>query len=197
MLAINGVTAYKDGNRNSAEAVNAYLNLTAGAQAPYMPGTVVLDVTAQPGQNLYIIENLTANGPGGWAGTRIYTDINEARRELALLPEFKNPGEIIEDGKATLNDLVIREYTVKQPLPTRQGMVGPQAEYFKNAQGQTILTGQNYPGGGKQVELLIDTKGLDTKGALVWESYLNPQAQYEIGDRTLTPHPVVRKAQWK
>lgn len=171
MLAINGVTAYKDGNRNSAEAVNAYLNLTAGAQAPYMPGTVVRDVLAQPGQKLYIVENLTASGPGGWAGTRIYTDLNEARRELALLPEFKNPGEIVTNGKTTLDDLIIREYSVKQPLPTRQGMVGPQEEYFINSQGQTVPTGQRYPGGGKQMELLIDTKGLDTKGATVWESY--------------------------
>lgn len=156
-------------NRNSAEAVNAYLNLTAGAQAPYMPGTVVLDVTSQPGQNLYIIENLTATGPGGWAGTRVYTDINEARRELALLPEWKNA--FTEEGKMT--DLVIREYTVKQPLPTRQGTVGPQEEYFKNSQGQTIQTGQTYPGGGKQVELLIDTRKDVDKPTAEWRKYLD------------------------
>jgi len=121
---------------------------------------------------LYIIENHTASGPGGWAGTRIYTDINEARRELAFLPEFKNPGEIVVNGKATLDDLLIGEYTIKQPLPTRQGVVGPQEE------------------------LLIDTRGQNAKsGGTVWENYLKPQAQYKIGDRTLTPYPVVRKVQ--
>lgn len=143
-------------------------------------------------QKLYIIENLSASGPGGWAGTPIYTDINEARRELALLPEWKNT--FTEEGKMT--DLVICEYTVEQPLPTRQGMAGPQVEYFKNSQGLTIQTGQTYPGGGQQVELLIDTRGLDAKsGGTVWDKYLKPQAQYKMGDRTLTPYPVVRKTQ--
>lgn len=110
---------------------------------------------------------------------------------MALLPEWKNT--FSQEGK--INDLVIREYTVQQALPTRQGMAGPQEEYFKNATGQNVQTGQSYPGGGKQVELLIDT-GRGAKdpltGKTVWESYLKENAEYRIGDVTKTPQPVRR-----
>ncbi|ENO89831.1 hemagglutinin repeat-containing protein [Thauera linaloolentis] len=195
LLAINSVTAFKDGNRNSAEAVNAYLSLTSGAQAPYMPGTAVRDVLAQPGQRLYIIENASASGPGGWAGTRIYTDLNEARQQLALLPEWKNPQELIHEGNTIMDSLVIREYTVRQPLPTRRGMVGPQDEYFRNAQGELIQTGQQYPGGGQQIELLIDIRK-DTKdpatGKSLWQSYLLENSEYLVGDISRNPRPISR-----
>lgn len=112
---------------------------------------------------------------------------------MALLPEWKNT--FSEEGK--INDLVIREYSVKQPLPTRQGIAGPQEEYFRNAAGQNVQIGQSYPGGGKQVELLIDTRSqvLDSKTSdALWKSYLNPTAQYRIGDRTAAAQPVVRTA---
>ncbi|MDQ5960988.1 MAG: filamentous hemagglutinin, partial [Pseudomonadota bacterium] len=191
LLAINGATQFKDGSRNSAESVNALLELTNGSVAPYMPGTQVRDAIVGVGQKLYIVENASAAGPGGWAATKIYTDLNEARRDMALLPEWKNT--FSQEGK--INDLVIREYTVQQALPTRQGMAGPQEEYFKNATGQNVQTGQSYPGGGKQVELLIDT-GRGAKdpltGKTVWESYLKENAEYRIGDVTKTPQPVRR-----
>jgi hypothetical protein len=137
----------------------------------------------------------SAAGPGGWAATKIYTDLNEARRDMALLPEWKNQQELLVNGVPMLDNLVIREYTVQKALPTRQGMAGPQEEYFKNAAGQNVQTGQSYPGGGKQVELLIDTRShmLDSKtGDVLWKSYLNPTAQYRFGDRTVTAQPVVR-----
>ena len=92
---------------------------------------------------------------------------------MALLPEWKNQKEVIDKGLPTLDNLVIREYTVNQPLPTRQGMAGPQEEYFTGLSGQTVKTGQIYPGGGQQVELLIDM-GKDAKnpltGKTMWES---------------------------
>lgn len=116
---------------------------------------------------------------------------------MALLPEWKNQQELLVNGVPMLDNLVIREYTVQKALPTRQGMAGPQEEYFKNAAGQNVQTGQSYPGGGKQVELLIDTRShmLDSKtGDVLWKSYLNPTAQYRFGDRTVTAQPVVRPA---
>ena len=158
-----------------------------------MPGTPVRDALKDVGEKLYAIENASATGPGRWAVTRVYSDLNEARREMALLPAFKNQREVIEQGLPTLDDLVIREYTVKQPLPTRQGMTGPQEEYFKDAAGQSVKTGQIYPGGAQQVELLIDGQRFDpTTKDLLWKSYLNPTAQYRIGDKSMTALPVVR-----
>ncbi len=128
------------------KAVNALLEMTNGAIAPYMRGTQVRDVIVGVGQKLYVVENASAAGPGGWASPRIFTDLNEARREMALLPEWKNQQELVVNGVPTLDNLVIREYSVKQPLPTRQGMAGPQEEYFRNASGQNVQIGQSYPG---------------------------------------------------
>ena len=75
-MAVNGAMQFKDGNRNSADAVNALLELTNGAIAPYMPGTQVRDAIVGVGQKIYIVENASASGPGGWASPRIYTDLN-------------------------------------------------------------------------------------------------------------------------
>jgi filamentous hemagglutinin family protein len=187
LIEINGVLLFKAGNANRAEAVNGYLELTRNASAPYMPGTTVRDVVMQPGETVYIIENQFAQNPGGWATQRIYTDLNEARRELALLPEYKNLYK--EETSEFLGDLVIREYSVKQPLPSRQGVAGPQT----SPDG-----GLSYPGGGKQVEFLIDTRQytIDAKtGVPVWKGYLVEQQEYRIGDAQLQPYPVSRENQ--
>lgn len=134
-----------------------------------MPGTQVRDRLMQVRQKLYVVESASAGGPGNWAATRVYTDLNEARREMALLPEWKN--SFSDEG--AINDLVIREYTVRQPLPTRQGMAGPQEEYFRNASGDLVQTGQRYPGGGRQVELLVDVRKDSGKPTAEWRTYLN------------------------
>ncbi|MEZ5611491.1 MAG: hypothetical protein R3E45_13730 [Rhodocyclaceae bacterium] len=158
--------------------------MTRNANAPYMPGTTVRDVVMPPGETVFIIENKLASSPGGWATQRIYTDLNEARRALGLLPEYKNTYK--PDTGEFLGDIVIREYSVKQPLPTRQGIAGP----------QTTPDGElRYAGGGKQVEFLIDTrdKTKTVSRQPVWQTYLQGQAEYNIGDPGLTPHPILRE----
>jgi len=50
----------------------------------------------------------------------------------------------------------LREYTVKKPLPVREGKVGEQI---------VKETGEYRPGQGKQIELLIDKKD--------WKKYLD------------------------
>ncbi len=190
LIAINGVSLFKHNNSNSADAVNGYLSLTRNANAPYMPGTMVRDVVMPPGETVFIIENKLAPSPGGWATQRIYTDLNEARQALGLLPEYKN---LIEkqpiNGVTQLDDIVIREYSVKQPLPTRQGIAGP----------QTTPDGElRYAGGGKQVEFLIDTRKetLDplTRDPL-WESFLEGRSEYRIGDPSQQAAPISRGSQ--
>ena len=187
LLDINGVALFKAGNTNRAEAVNAYLDLTRNVSMPYMPGTTVRDVMLQPNQKVYVVENRFAVGPGAWSATQIYTDLNEARSALALLPEFKNQREVLANGTTMLDDLVIREYTVKQPLPTRQGVAGPQT----SPDG-----GVRYAGGGKQTEFLIDARS-DTKNPLtgkpVWQSYLQGSAEFRIGDPSKNPLPITRQ----
>lgn len=92
----------------------------------------------------------------------------------------------LENGKTQLNDVVIREYLVKKPLPTRQGVAGAQT----SADG-----GMTYAGGGKQVEFLIDTraKTLDLKtGDSLWRSYLDEVREFGLGDRAQSAKTVVR-----
>lgn len=64
--------------------------------------------------------------PGGWATNKQYASVEEARSELALLPEFKS------------GDLVLREYTILKNTPVRQGTVGE----------LTSANGNKYEGGG-------------------------------------------------
>jgi hypothetical protein len=58
--------------------------------------------------------------------------------------------------------------------------------------------GLSYPGGGKQVEFLIDTRKstLDpvTEDPL-WESYLEGRNEYRIGDPSLQATPIQRGSQ--
>ena len=104
---------------------------------PYLRGSNVTERLAQPGEKLYIIEYERQAIPGGWATTARYTSLEQARQELALLPEFKS------------GDLVVREYEVIKPMPVREGIAGPQT---------SRRTGVTYAGGEKQVEFVFDVK---------------------------------------
>ena len=88
-----------------------------------------------------------------------YTSIEEARKELALLPEFKDSS----------GDLVIREYTVKKQAPVREGKVGS----LKSENGQT------HEGGGDQIEFLFDRGNRNNPK---WEEFLSAGERIPLGD---------------
>ena len=111
---------------------------------PYERGTFVTERLAQPGETFYIIEYDRQVAPGGWATRKQYTSLKQARQELALLPEFKS------------GNLVVREYTVVNPMPVREGTVGSLT---------SALDGKIYAGGGMQTEFVFNAKK-------DWESYM-------------------------
>ena len=61
----------------------------------------------------------------------------EMRDALALIKEFKSPENCCD----------VVEITLKNSVPARSGIAGPQTEF-----------GKVYPGGAKQYELLMNTK---------------------------------------
>jgi hypothetical protein len=146
---------FKPGRTLAAEEANgrtlSYNNNALDPHPPYLEGTQVIDRLAQPGEKFYLIEFDRQGAPGGWATSTRYASLETARRELALLPEWK-------DG-----DLVVREYTVIKPAPVREGIAGP----------QTSNRGVTYHGGGKQVELVFDTKA-------EWSTYFSKPIEHEI-----------------
>lgn len=126
---------------------------------PYKNGTVTTERYLQPGEKFYSVEYPGQTAPGGWATPKQYTSIEQARKELALLPEFKDSS----------GGLVIREYTVKKPAPVREGTVG----------GLKSESGKIYEGGGDQIEFLFDR---GNRSNPKWEEFLSAGERITLGD---------------
>lgn len=107
---------FKPGRTLAAEEADArtisYNNNALDPHPPYLEGSQVIERLAQPGEKFYLIEFDRQGAPGGWATSARYESLETARRELALLPEWKS------------GDLVVREYTVTKPTPVREGIAG-------------------------------------------------------------------------
>lgn len=128
------------------------------AYAPWLATKPVKDTWLNPGEKIYMVNGRDAN-PGGWATNRQYTSLEEARNDLSLLKAFT-------DAKGPL---VIQEYTIKGPIPVREGHVG--------ALKSTTNPSESYPGGGLQWELLLD-KSLTENGG--WRNFLTLNQQTKI-----------------
>ncbi|MBA4288222.1 MAG: adhesin [Pseudomonas sp.] len=126
---------------------------------PYKNGTFTIERYLQPGEKFYSVEYPGQTAPGGWATPKQYTSIEQARKELALLPEFKDSS----------GGLVIREYIVKKPAPVREGKVGD----LKSENGKI------YEGGGDQIEFLFDR---GSRGNPKWEDFLSAGKRITLGD---------------
>lgn len=81
-----------------------------------------------------------------------FKSLEEARKYLSLLEEFKTPGS---------NCCVLQEYIVKSPIPVREGYAGP----LKSLNPPF----DSYPGGAKQWELLLDRTLVENNG---WQNFL-------------------------
>ncbi|GAB3446265.1 DUF6531 domain-containing protein [Massilia solisilvae] len=142
---------FKPGRSRSGSVANKeQLALHPDDYSPWAEALLVIDMWLEPGTKIYMINLKDATRPGGWATPERFTSLAEARKKLALLEEFKEPGS---------NCCVIQEYTVKAPIPIRKGFAG-------------ALTSRkppydSYPGGAEQYQLLLD-KGLN------WRDFLEP-----------------------
>lgn len=143
---------YKEGRSLSAEEVNIF-HKSVGNHEPYKPLTTTIERNLQPGDKIYIVEY--ANGgvpnPGGWGSKNQITSLREVREDLAILNDWK-------DWKK--DKLVLREYTVKEPLPVRDGVVGSLQEISGPNKGTV------YYGNQQQYEFI------EYLGNNNWESYL-------------------------
>ncbi|GAB3469991.1 hypothetical protein GCM10027321_39910 [Massilia terrae] len=121
---------------------------------PALPGILGLEIVRH--------YNSAYSAPANWNGVigrlgradgrppERFTSLAEARKKLALLEEFKEPGS---------NCCVLQEYTVKAPIPIRKGSAG-------------ALTSRkppydSYAGGAEQYQLLLDK-------VLNWRDFLEP-----------------------
>jgi len=144
---------FQPGRTLAAEEANArtvsYGNNALNPQMPYARETLVTERLAQPGEKLYMIEYERQPQPGAWASQKQYSSLEQARQELALLPEFKDPNK---------GNIVVREYTVIAPTPVREGTVGSLT---------SAIDGKTYAGGGKQTEFMFDRPQPES-----WKTYL-------------------------
>ena len=97
---------------------------------PYKSFTLVKDVTVKENDIVYCIEYLEQTKPGSWLTTKSFSSMEDMRKELALLEDFKQSGR---DG-----GIVIRKYRVKKSFNTRQGVVGEQYETKGSLAGQEL-----------------------------------------------------------
>jgi RHS repeat-associated protein len=139
-------------SRSGAVANKEWSALHPDEYPPWANTSTVFDTWLDPGTKIYMINLKSATGPGGWATSKRYTSLAEARKDLSLLQEFKAAGS---------NCCVIQEYTVKSPIPVRQGTAGP-------------LTSKkppydSYPGGGDQWQFLLDRSLTKDEG---WKNFL-------------------------
>ncbi|WP_378187312.1 deaminase domain-containing protein [Aquimarina sp. W85] len=138
---------YKSGITRSADLINE-LHIRSSNSPPYMSGTDVTDFTIQKGESFYIVEYEGQTNPGGFGSKKPITTIEELRKELAVLEDWKNP---------TVDAIVVREYKAIESIQTRSGIIGSQKEI------NGVNTGQNYPGGGHQYEFLENWRVNDHK----------------------------------
>jgi hypothetical protein len=150
-------TEWVAGRKTSGEAVNHYLYTQSRGynpdnfKPPYKIFTQVEDVTIPVGQKVYCVEYLNAEKPGGWLCTKPFSSLEEARNELALLEDFKSN---------KIDDIVIREYTVKKAFNTRQGIVGELRE----------TDGTLRQGGATQIE--FGGRNNPFGNNVIWKEYL-------------------------
>lgn len=109
------------------------------AHPPWDPARTVVDTWLNPGDRIYVIQ-IRDRTPGGWATTKQYHSLQEARDELAVLEEFKRSD----------TDLVLQEYTVMSAIPVRVGYAGPQVSGWPAS--------ETYVGGGRQVQFLVELR---------------------------------------
>ena len=148
------------GNYSGAAANREWVQLqrAAGrsdAHPPWDPAKTVVDTWLNPGDKIYVIQ-IRNRGPGGWATTKQYRSLQEARDELAVLQEFKSSG----------TDLVLQEYTVTSAIPVREGYAGPQVSGWPAS--------ETYVGGGVQIQFLVDLRNE------AWLSYLSETTTLEL-----------------
>ncbi|GHV15275.1 hypothetical protein FACS1894169_06150 [Bacteroidia bacterium] len=110
-----------DGRELNAEAVNKYYSnrgITMGKRSnpPAKLGTLAHDKILPVNSKLYAIEEVDQLGPGGWLTDEKFNTLEEGREKLALIDEFKSSSK----------QLVLVEYTVIKPMPTRVSIVGEQ-----------------------------------------------------------------------
>ena len=109
---------------------------------PWAGLRTVSDTWLNPGKVVYMVVNKGGGSNpriGGWASPERFSSVEDARRRLALLPEFK-PNDVCCD---------IVALKVISPIPVREGWVG---SLFSKEANKT------YPGGALQWHLLVDTR---------------------------------------
>lgn len=154
------------GDIHTADYINMLYDM-ADKNEPYMPGTLVFDKVIPEGSTLYSAEYKGQARPGGWASNHQIRTIEELRRDLAVLEDWKDPGSA---------RVVNRAYTVTQDLPVREGIIGPQEDIVEttdtwddmiisNSQGYSETI---YPGGAHQYEYMAGK----------WDDEKNPWWDY-------------------
>lgn len=120
------------------EAADAYRTLRDGKD-PWPVGASPTHDVMRPGERFQMAMSpgQPLDAPGRFGTTDSIPDVNYARESLAVTENFKPT-----IGKVT-------EFEVVNPLPVRRGPVGPQVD---------AVTGQFRPGGGTQIELMVDAK---------------------------------------
>lgn len=107
---------------------------------PWAANKSVLDTWLNPGEKVYMLVDKgttkETKSIGGWATPQQFGSLDEARKSLALLPEFKETAKCCD----------VLELTVTNPIPVRSGWAGPLT---------SKQTGENYNGGAKQFEFLM------------------------------------------
>lgn len=129
---------FEDGFVRSSDLINE-LHIRSANSPPYMAGTEVTDFTIKTGDPFFVVEYKGQSVPGGFGSNEPITTIEELRKKLAVLEDWKNPAT---------DEILIRKYEALQNIQTRSGLIGPQLE----ASG--VNAGQMYPGGGHQYEFL-------------------------------------------
>ncbi|MBS0611594.1 MAG: RHS repeat protein [Proteobacteria bacterium] len=125
------------------------------AHPPWDPARSVVDTWLNPGEKVYVIQ-IRGVAPGGWATTKQYRSLQEARDELSLLEQFKQSD----------TDLVLQEYTVTSPIPVREGYAGPQVSGWPAS--------ETYVGEGQQIQFLVDLRGN------AWRTYMSRTTTWEF-----------------
>ncbi|AZA74942.1 fibronectin type III domain-containing protein [Chryseobacterium indoltheticum] len=158
---------FKDGRVLTAEEFNEYY-IAIGRNDPYRQGTPIIERSLQKGDKVYVVENLI-NGktgkvepnPGGWGSKNAITTEKELREYLAVLEDWKK-AQGIDDA------LVLREYTVTNPLQVRDGVVGPQMDKFPDGSYKV------YYGGEHQYEFI------QYLGDANWKNFLQPKTEQGV-----------------
>lgn len=133
---------FKDGRVLRAEEFNEYY-IAIGRNDPYRQGTPIIERYLQKGDKVYVVENLMYGNPpkpipnpGSWGSKNAISTEKELREYLAVLEDWKK-------AKGIDDALVLREYTVIEPLPVRDGVVGPQMDKFSDGSYKVYYGGEH------------------------------------------------------